>query len=115
MSELTLDEWKKLRKDNAVTQICYRNNMSTSDKTELESILSVFLDDGIAIIKQWRKLKDNDEFLTGKHDYALKQFVIDKYLSNGRDIYKGYSSGGVNATMDQTPEGRLKNSCKQVM
>jgi hypothetical protein len=67
------------------------------------------------ILRKWRKLKDDSEFVSGQHDYSLVAYLKAKDQANGRDLFSDYSSGGVKANMKQTPESLLKASCKQVI
>ena len=108
-------EWKNLIIDKALRQITYRSNMSNSDKQELTLVLSDYLDEGITILRKWRKLKDDSEFVSGMHDSGLIVFMKAKDQANGRDLFSDYSSGGVRANMKVSPENLLKGSCKQVM
>ena len=108
-------EWKNLIIDKALRQITYRSNMSNSDKQELTLVLSDYLDEGITILRKWRKMSDDSEFVSGQHDAGLVAFIKAKDQANGRDLFSDYSSGGVRANMKVTPENLLKGSCKQVM
>lgn len=112
---MELQEWKDLILDKAKRQITYRNNMSSSDIQELTLVLSDYLEEGITILKKWRKLKTDDEFISGTHDSGLIGFIKSKYQANGRDLFSSYSSGGVSSKMDKTPESLLKSTCKQVI
>lgn len=112
---MEMQEWKDVIIEKATRQISYRNNMSNSEKTELSLVLSDYLEEGISILRNWRKLKDEAEFISGKHDSGIVNFIKNKYLSNGRELFGAYSSGGVSSTMKQTPESILKSTCKQVI
>lgn len=112
---MEMQEWKNNILDKAKRQITYRSNMSSSDIQELTAVLSDFLEEGISILKNWRKLKDDVEFLSGQHDGALIDFLNNKYSASGRELYSEYSSGGVRSKMDRTPTSVLKSSCKQVI
>ena len=108
-------EWKDDIINRAIRQISYRNNMSNADKAELKLVLSDYLQDGISILKKWRKMKDDSEFISGMHDEGLIVYIKAKDQANGRDLFYSYSSGGVSSSMKQTPENLLKASCKQVV
>jgi hypothetical protein len=112
---MEMHEWKNDIIEKAVRQISYRNNMSQADKDSLTLVLSDYLDDGITILRKWRKLKDDNEFISGMHDNGLIVYMKSKDQANGRDLFSDYSSGGVRANMKQTPESLLKASCKQVI
>ena len=110
-----MNDWKAEIVDKALRQISYRNNMSTEEKTELSLVLSDFLEEGILVLRKWRKLKDDTEFLSGIHNNSLIVFLKNKYSANGRELFENYSSGGVSSTMGKTPEDLLKSTCKQVI
>ena len=112
---MEFQEWKYGILDKAVRQITYRANMSQADKDSLTLVLSDYLDDGITILRKWRKMNDDSEFISGQHDAGLVAFIKAKDQANGRDLFSDYSSGGVRANMKVTPENLLKGSCKQVM
>lgn len=112
---MTMTEWKEGVLEKAMRQITYRNNMSQADKDDLILVLSDYLSEGISILRKWRKLKNDDEFLSGMHDAGLILFIKAKDQVNGRDLFSSYSSGGVSSSMKNTPEGLLKASCKQVI
>jgi hypothetical protein len=112
---MEFQEWKYGIIDKAVRQITYRANMSQADKDSLTLVLSDYLDDGITVLRKWRKMSDDSEFISGQHDSGLVAFIKAKDQANGRDLFSDYSSGGVRANMKVTPESLLKTSCKQVM
>jgi hypothetical protein len=89
--------------------------MSQADIDKATLVLSDYLDDGITILRKWRKMSDDSEFISGQHDSGLVAFIKAKDQANGRDLFSDYSSGGVRANMKVTPENLLKGSCKQVM
>lgn len=112
---MEMQEWKDTIIDKAKRQITFRNNMSSSEILNLTVVLSDYLDEGISILRKWRKLKTDSEFLSGEHDSGLVNFLKNKYSANGREIFEGYSSGGVSSTMNKSPESLLKSTCKQVI
>lgn len=112
---MEMQKWKDSIIERAKRQICYRSNMSNADKADLFVVLSDYLDEGITILRKWRKMSDDSEFLSRQHDEALVTFIKEKDQANGRDLFSDYSSGGVRANMKVTPENLLKGSCKQVM
>ena len=71
-------EWKDEIVTRAVKEISFRANMSKSDLSELTLVLFNFLEDGITILKNWRKLKDDTEFLNGTHNSGLINYLKDK-------------------------------------
>ena len=112
---MEMQEWKDGVIAKAVRQISYRSNLSDTDMNNLTLVLSDYLDEGIKILRKWRKLKDDSELLSGMHDDGLVVFMKAKDQANGRDLFSDYSSGGIRANAKVTPESLLKASCKQVM
>ena len=112
---MEMQEWKDGIVEKAKRQLAYRNNLSGSDIDSLTIALFDYLDEGINVLREWRKLSNDVEFISGKHDNALIVFLKEKNQANGRDLFGDYSSGGIKANMKTTPENRLKGSCKQVM
>lgn len=112
---MEMQKWKDGIISKAIRQITYRGNMSQSDIDRAMLVLSDYLDDGIKILRKWRKMKDDSEFISGLHDSGLVSFIKAKDQANGRDLFNTYASGGVKADMKVTPENLLKGSCKQVM
>ncbi len=112
---MEMREWKDSVIAKAVRQITYRANMSQSDIDKLTLVLSDYLDEGITILRKWRKMSDDREFLRGDHDSGLVSFLKAKDQANGRDLFESYNSGGVSSSMKATPENLLKGSCKQVI
>ena len=112
---MDMQTWRSSLIMKAVRQITYRANMSKSDSENLSVVLSDYLDEGITILRKWRKMSDDSEFISGQHDAGLVSFLKAKDQANGRDLFSDYSSGGVRANMKVTPENLLKGSCKQVM
>ena len=112
---MEMQEWKDSILDIAKEQISYKANMSNSEINSLTLVLSAYLNFGINILKKWRKLKTEEEFVSGIHDEALVNYIKAKYQMNGRDIFNDYSSADVKSNAKTTPENELKASCKQVM
>jgi hypothetical protein len=110
-----MNAWKNKLVEKAVRQVSYKINMSANDINDLTFALSDYLDEGITILRKWRKMKDDSEFISGMHDDGLVLFMKAKNQANGRDLFAEYSSGSVKANMKHTPESLLKASCKQVM
>lgn len=109
-------QWKDSIIEKAVAQISYRANMAPTDKSELNSLLSSFIDDGISILIKWRKLNPEDEeFTNGVHDSSLVAYLKNRYYDNGKELYNGYSSNGISTNKKVSAESLLKSSCKQVL
>ena len=112
---MEFDAWKLRIVEKAIAKEKYHSNMSENEALQLSTLFCDYLDDGVLIIKKWRKLKDTTEFTNGDHNEGLLTYISDRHQSRGRELYQGYSSGGVSASMVRSPESRLKSSCKQVI
>lgn len=106
-------EWRDKIINNSKILISNRNNLSLNEVEDMNSIFELYLDDGISIIKKWRKLNDFEEFLSGQHDSALREYIYNRYLASGREIFQSYSSGGVSSSMKTSPDDILKSTCSQ--
>ena len=112
---MDLQEWKDGIIDKSKRQISYRSNMSNMDISDLTLVLSDFLSNGMKILKKWRKLDNDEQFLSGEYDTALIDYLKNSFQANNRELFSDYNVGGIRAKMDRTPESVLKSSCKQVM
>lgn len=110
---MELRDWRDKIINNSKMLISNRSNMSFNEVENMTDVLELYLDDGISLIKKWRKLNDNEEFLNGDHDSALREYVYNRYLASGREIFQSYSSGGISSSMKSSPDNILKSACKQ--
>lgn len=112
---MDIELWKNDIVSISARQITFQNNMSNSEISQLKVVLLDYLEEGLNILRNWRKLKNDDEFLSGKHNNGLVAYVKNRYQANGREIFGEYSSGGIQTNMYRSPESVLKSTCKQVM
>lgn len=98
----------------AKTRLWYRGNMNYGD-TELTAVLNSLFYKGISIIRKWRKLKIDDEFLQGKWDNELTDFIINSYNSLNEENLKSYAGGGFSRTYIMSAESILKSKIPQKM
>ncbi len=112
---MEIQDWKDEIVENAIRQITYGSNMSSKDVSRLTAILFDYLEDGMQVLRIWRKIKIDSEFLSKKYDTALVKYLIDRNSVSGRDVFDSYSSGGVNTKFTKSPESKLKSSFPQVM
>lgn len=112
---MDIQDWKDSLVEKAVRQITFKSNMSSKDITNLTTILFYYLDEGISVLKEWRKIKNDSEFVSKRYDSALVQYLINKNLVNGREMFDVYTSGGVKADMKKSPESVLKSNFCQVI
>lgn len=112
---MEFDAWKLKIVEKAIEKEKYHSNMGANEVQSLTVLFSDYLEEGVHIIRKWRKLKDTTEFTNGDHDQALLNYISDRHQSRGRELYYGYSSNGVSASQKYSAESRLKASCKQVL
>lgn len=110
---LDIDEYREYVVGKATTKLLYRNNSIQSDA--LTTILSDFFDDAYRTIKNWRKLKTDDEFLSEKWDSEIIDFVVDSYRAMGEEMIAASSANGVKRTYAINPLARLKSRVPQIV
>lgn len=108
-----IEEYQKAIVKKAKRQILYKSNMT--DSTELTAILNDFFTDAYKIIVNWRKLKEDDEFLSQKWETEIVTFIVDSYRVMGDETLSNVSINGINKTYRISPTAKLKSSIPQVM
>lgn len=108
-----LDEYKKYIVKRAQTQLLYKSNMTSS--SELTAILNYLFDDAVNIVKDWRRLKTDDEFLSQKWDKQITQYILDAYRIMGDENLNSSNINGINKNYRISPEAKLKTSIPQVV
>lgn len=86
-----------------------------ADYTYEEELLEDYFDDAYNIIRSWRKLTKDDEFLTGKYDSNIKRFIIESLNIAGLEGQYSSSANGIQKIFIATPETNLKCSIPQVL
>lgn len=76
---MTMLELKAKLIAQAVTKIGYQSN---SADTDLDTLLSLYFDDGIIIITKWKKLIDDSEFLEERYNVELVSFLVNSQNEN---------------------------------
>lgn len=108
-----IDEYGDYIVDRAKTRLLYKSN--TTDKKELNTILLALFNDAYNIVKAWRHLKTDDEFLSQKWDTQLTEYVISAYQRMGDETLASSNINGVNRSYKISPEAKLKSSIPQTM
>lgn len=108
-----VDEYKRYIVKRATRKVLYNsNNIQTQD---LIAILNDYFDDAYRIIVKWRKLKNDEEFISQKWDKEITDFIVNSYLTMGDDTLNSISINGVNKSYRISPEGQLKSSIPQII
>lgn len=111
----SISTWRDEIIKKVIRQISYRSNLSNADIDKLLPVLYDYLNEGVAILRKWRKISDENEIYNGKYDDGLIAFLKAKEQINGREAFSDYTSGGVTANMKVTPENILKGYYRQVL
>jgi hypothetical protein len=93
-------------------KIARRLNFNSEYEADTE-LIGDFIDDAVSEIQVWRKLTNDDEFLSGMYDSNIINFVVESYNQIGAE---GQSYDGNGSTTKQylnTPLSRLKGSIPQ--
>lgn len=104
----------KEMKAKLVGRASRRLNYNTEYIADTE-ILGDFFDEGVLILTNWRKLKNDNEFLSGKHDVALINFMVESFGYMGME---GQSYSANNGRVRQyllDPKAKLQSSVPQIM
>lgn len=108
-----IDEYGDYIVDRAKNRLLYKSNMT--DSKELQSVLLDLFKDACNIIKKWRKLETNDEFLSQRWDTEITDYVVDAYRRIGDETLASSNINGINKSYKISPEARLKTAIPQVM
>lgn len=108
-----IEEYGEYIVSKAKIKLLYRSNMA--DDKSLKTILLDFFTDAYNIIKKWRKLKNDDEFLSQKWDAEIIEYVCNAYRRLGDETLASSNINGVNKSYKISPEAKLKSSIPQCM
>lgn len=78
-----------------------------------EEFLGDYFDDACAIIKDWRKLKDDSVILSGIYDTNILKFIVESLNIAGLEGQSSSSANGITKSFYATPEANLKSSIPQ--
>lgn len=108
-----IDEYGDYIVDRAKGRLLYKSNMT--DSSNLRTILLDLFKDAYNIVKKWRKLKTDDEFLSQKWDTEITDFVCNSYRRMGDETLASTNINGISKTYQISPEARLKSEIPQCM
>lgn len=112
---MEIQQWKDSIIKSASLRILHKSNMDSENSKELQVILLDYLKSGINILKKWCKIRYEQIFVGGDYDSSLIDFLVDKYATNGIEVFGEYSSGNSSLTQTKSAESILKSKHKQVM
>lgn len=110
----SLEDYKTSIIQSAEERLFFMKNINREGKA-VQSVLSNLFDKGVLIIRQWRKLKEdnNDEFLNGMWSSQHIDFIVDSYNALNEENYRTSNVGGVSRTYNMPPESVLKSKIPQ--
>ena len=97
---------------DAKTRLFHESNYSDSDNKTDPVLFSLF-ENAHEIIIGWRKLKNDDEFLNGKWDSQIKDYIINAYNSLNEEMLSSSNVGGISKSYIATAENILKSKVPQ--
>lgn len=106
-----VNEWRDLIIKAAQTQLSLGNPDERADP----NLLNIYLNFGIAEIKRRRKLKNDDELLSGIHDYVLVRFIVRSYNEGGVEGAESATSLGTTRNFTLSPLAELKSNVRQII
>lgn len=107
-----LSEYKTFIIQSAEERLFFMKNINR-ESTELKTVLSNLYDKGYSVIRQWRKMKDDTEFLNGKWNNQHIDFIVDSYNALNEENYTSSNVGGNSRTYSMSPESALKSKIPQ--
>lgn len=88
---------------------------NTPDAEFDDEYIEDLIDEACSIIKNWRKLSKDTEFLDGRYDRNISQYVIESIVTAGIEGQSTSNANGITKKFYGTPEANLKSSIKQVI
>ena len=89
--------------------------LSFPDEKAEPTLFKHYLHYGVEAIKDRRKLTNDNEFLSGKHDYNLVRFIVRSYNEGGIEGVSSATSLGTSRTFSLSPIAELKQHTIQVI
>lgn len=101
-------------KSTLLEKIARRLNYNSEYEAD-EDIIEDFIDSAISEIVNWRRLDNEDEFLSGMYDSNIVEFVIESYNKMGIEGQSYEGNGATSKQYTETALSRLKSSIPQRM
>ena len=96
----------------AKERLLHKSNYNDSQNS-LDPVLFSLFENAYEIIISWRKLKNDDEFLNGKWDSQIKDYIINGYNTLNDEMVSTTNVGGIGKTYRATAEDILKSKVPQ--
>lgn len=84
-----------------------------SEYTPDNDLINDFIENAVYEIKSWRKLSNDTEFLDGRYDMVIVNFVVESYNTIGIEGQTYNSDGASARQFNGTPLSHLRSSVKQ--
>lgn len=84
-----------------------------SDYEVDDELIEDFIDSAVLEIKDWRRLEDDTEILTGRYDNNIIRYVIESYNMLGIEGQSYESNGSSSKQYNTTPLSNLRSSITQ--
>lgn len=94
----------------ATRQIQNNYGELSADETVM---LEDFFDDAINEIKKWRKLQNDNEFLSELYNYNIVKYIVRVFQEQGIEGQTSSNVGGDSKSFKLTPSQELKSSIAQ--
>ncbi len=78
-----------------------------------EDFLGDYFDDACAIIRDWKKVSDNDILVSGNYDKNIIQFIVESINLSGLEGQSESTANGIKKKFYASPEANLKGSIPQ--
>lgn len=108
----SLSEYKTSVIQLAEERLFFMKNIN-KENDDVQIVLSNLFDKGYNVIKKWRKMTDDEEFLEQKWENEHTDFIVDSYNALNEENYKNSNVGGVSRSYSMSPESALKSKIPQ--
>lgn len=78
-----------------------------------EDLLGLYIDGAIDELYAWRKLSNDAEFLDGRYDSVIQEFVVESLNVNGNEGKASESSSGMTSNYYGDPIANLRSRVSQ--
>lgn len=100
-------------KETLLEKVQRKIQFNTPDYEIDEEYIEDLIDEAIGIIRDWRKLSNNDEFLNELYNTNIINYVIETINMSGIEGQKVSNANGNSKTFINTPANNLRTSISQ--
>lgn len=100
-------------KETLLEKVQRKIQFNTPDYEIDEEYLEDLIDEAIGIIRDWRKLSNNDEFLNELYNTNIINYVIETINMSGIEGQSNSNANGNSKTFINTPANNLRTSISQ--